>query len=177
MQTSRDPAKVAYIEAYLKAVGLYLSDDGKEQADIHYTAVLELNLDEVVPCMAGPKRPHDKVAVSAVQEEFVKVRLPLSRAFATGTDWRAPQGLTLPHTNFKGFGLKEDETKLAVPLQFKGQVRMESVRRRLSHTHFADLRAPPRRRCHCCHHVVHEHVQPIGHARRRPAGTQRRRAR
>ena len=42
------------------------------------------------------------------------------------------------------------------------------------HARRGDLQARPRARRHRRHHVVHQHLQPVGHARRRAAGPQRR---
>jgi len=38
-----------------------------------YTDVMELDLGTIVPCLAGPKRPHDRVAVSDMKTDFNKV--------------------------------------------------------------------------------------------------------
>ena len=51
--TGREDTAVAGVEAYAKAQGLWCGDDAAEKS---YTAVLELNLDDVVPALAGPKR-------------------------------------------------------------------------------------------------------------------------
>ena len=51
--TGRDEAAVTGVEAYAKAQGLWYGEDAGEKS---YTAVLELNLNDVVPALAGPKR-------------------------------------------------------------------------------------------------------------------------
>jgi aconitate hydratase len=56
--TNRDADTVALVEAYAKAQGMWFDDNTPEAA---YTDVLELDLSTVVPALAGPKRPQDRV--------------------------------------------------------------------------------------------------------------------
>jgi len=56
------------VEAYAKAQGLWYNGDEAEKA---YTAVLTLNLDDVVPALAGPKRPQDRVDLKDMKDHFV----------------------------------------------------------------------------------------------------------
>ena len=67
--TGRDPARVALVEAYAKAQGMWRADDA---ADPVFTDTLELDLSTVVPSLAGPKRPQDRVALSSAAPEFAK---------------------------------------------------------------------------------------------------------
>ncbi len=60
--TGRDENAVALVEAYCKAQGLWRT--GKEA--IAYSSTVTLNLDEVLPCLAGPKRPQDRVLLGAI---------------------------------------------------------------------------------------------------------------
>ncbi len=55
--SGRDEERVALVEAYAKAQGMWRPD--APQAE--YTDVLELDLAEVVPSLAGPKRPQDRI--------------------------------------------------------------------------------------------------------------------
>ncbi len=65
--TGRDPARVALVEAYCKAQGLWRSD-----IEPDFTDTLELSLADVRPSLAGPKRPQDRVLVGALAEGFTK---------------------------------------------------------------------------------------------------------
>jgi aconitate hydratase len=56
--SGRDAQQVALVEAYAKAQGLFRIP-GQPQAD--YSSVLELDMSEVQPSLAGPKRPQDRV--------------------------------------------------------------------------------------------------------------------
>jgi len=65
--TGRDDDRVALVEAYAKAQGMWRDSAA---ADPHFTDTLALNLNEVVPSMAGPKRPQDRVALPEVASSF-----------------------------------------------------------------------------------------------------------
>ena len=66
--TGRDPERVALVEAYAKAQGLWLDESRPEPV---YTDSLELDLASVEPSLAGPKRPQDRVPLSAAASAFI----------------------------------------------------------------------------------------------------------
>jgi aconitate hydratase len=68
--SGRSAERVALVEAYAKAQGLFRT---KGQSDPVYTDTLSLDLGTVVPTLAGPRRPHDKVALTDVGSGFKKV--------------------------------------------------------------------------------------------------------
>ncbi|MBP7338173.1 aconitate hydratase AcnA [Niveispirillum sp.] len=65
--TGRDADRVALVEAYAKAQGMW-RDAGSP--DPVFTDTLELELGSVEPSLAGPKRPQDRVLLSNVTKEF-----------------------------------------------------------------------------------------------------------
>ncbi len=65
--TSRQPDRVALVEAYAKAQGLFHT---KSIPDPMFTDTLALDLVNVVPSLAGPKRPQDRVALGSVKSGF-----------------------------------------------------------------------------------------------------------
>ena len=67
--TGRDAARVALVEAYAKAQGMWRSDD---TPDPHFTDTLQLDLKDVVPSLAGPKRPQDRVPLDEAAPAFAK---------------------------------------------------------------------------------------------------------
>ncbi len=67
--TGRDDARVALVEAYAKAQGMWRDSAAN---DPHFTDVLSLDLASVVPSMAGPKRPQDRVTLPDVAGSFAK---------------------------------------------------------------------------------------------------------
>src|SRR3954449_10486053 len=64
--TGRSPEQVALVEAYAKEQGLW-HDPSREPAFSEY---LELDLGSVVPSIAGPKRPQDRVVLSDAKAAF-----------------------------------------------------------------------------------------------------------
>jgi len=67
--TGREDSAVAGVEAYAKAQGMWYGDNEEEKS---YTAVLELDLGIVLPALAGPKRPQDRVDLHSMKEHFVE---------------------------------------------------------------------------------------------------------
>ncbi len=65
--TGREKAQVALVEAYAKAQGLFRRDDAP---DAVYSETLELDLATVVPSLAGPRRPQDRVALTNAKSSF-----------------------------------------------------------------------------------------------------------
>jgi aconitate hydratase len=65
--TGRPEVVVERVERYCKEQGLFRTD---ETPDPIYTETLELDLSEVEPSMAGPKRPQDRVPLSDMQRSF-----------------------------------------------------------------------------------------------------------
>ncbi|MCB1838382.1 MAG: aconitate hydratase AcnA, partial [Alcanivoracaceae bacterium] len=69
--SGRDDDTIALVEAYCKAQGLW-RDNG--QADPVFTDTLSLDLADVRPSLAGPKRPQDRVLLGKVPEVFLEVQ-------------------------------------------------------------------------------------------------------
>ncbi|HEY5597602.1 MAG TPA: aconitate hydratase AcnA, partial [Kiloniellales bacterium] len=65
--TGRDTKRIALVEAYAKAQGLWRT---AQTPDPVFSDALNLDLNTVVPSLAGPRRPQDKVALSAAAAEF-----------------------------------------------------------------------------------------------------------
>jgi aconitate hydratase len=66
--TGRSPERVALVEAYCKAQGLWREGDAAPV----FTDVLELDLGTVEPSLAGPKRPQDRVALARAKSDFAR---------------------------------------------------------------------------------------------------------
>ena len=76
--TGRDEDRVALVEAYAKAQGMF-RDTGAPEPEPVFTSTVELDLGDVVPCIAGPKRPQDRIALSDASKKFAA---SLAREFA-----------------------------------------------------------------------------------------------
>jgi aconitate hydratase len=66
--SGRSPEQAALVEAYCKEQGMWF-DPSAEPA---FTDTLELDLSKVEPCLAGPARPQDRVALKDMKSSFVK---------------------------------------------------------------------------------------------------------
>ena len=77
--SGRPPELVERVETYAKAQGLWHDPD--EQPT--YTDVIELDLGEVVPSLAGPRRPQDRVSLTEAKASF---RLALEELLPDGAD-------------------------------------------------------------------------------------------
>jgi len=68
--TGRDEDRIALVEAYSKAQGMW-----REEGDTPpvFTDTLELDLGDVVPSMAGPKRPEGRIALEGIAAGFYRV--------------------------------------------------------------------------------------------------------
>jgi aconitate hydratase len=64
--TGRSDADIALVEAYAKEQGLWHD----QSVEPRYSEYLELDLSTVVPSIAGPKRPQDRVALTEAKEAF-----------------------------------------------------------------------------------------------------------
>ena len=66
--TNRPAHTIALVEAYFKEQGLFLTASSPEP---EYNDTLELNLADVVPSLAGPKRPQDRINLPDVKKNFL----------------------------------------------------------------------------------------------------------
>ena len=65
--TGRSEEQVALVEAYCREQGLWHDPS----IEARYTSVIELDLGTIVPSLAGPKRPQDRVAMTDAKEGFL----------------------------------------------------------------------------------------------------------
>jgi aconitate hydratase len=70
--TGRDPALIKLVEAYTKEQGMFRTDASPDPV---FTDTLELDLGSVVPSLAGPRRPQDRVPLTESKKAF-KEALP-----------------------------------------------------------------------------------------------------
>jgi len=95
--TARKPARVALVEKYAKAQGLFRTP---KSADPVFTDTLELDLTSVEPSLAGPRRPQDRVPLSEAAHEFASALMDTfhkeddanRRARVEGTDYTIGHG-------------------------------------------------------------------------------------
>ncbi|MEM1046284.1 MAG: aconitate hydratase AcnA [Pseudomonadota bacterium] len=68
--TGRDADRIALVEAYSRVQGMFRTDDTPDPV---FTDTLELDLGTVVPSLAGPKRPQDRVTLAEAASAFQAV--------------------------------------------------------------------------------------------------------
>uniref|UniRef100_A0A0D6QVW4 aconitate hydratase n=1 Tax=Araucaria cunninghamii TaxID=56994 RepID=A0A0D6QVW4_ARACU len=97
--TGRSDETVNMIEAYLRANKMFV-DYNEPQAERIYSSYLELDLSSVVPCISGPKRPHDRVPLKEMK-----------------ADWHACLDNKV---GFKGFAIPKDNQGKVAKFTFNG---------------------------------------------------------
>ncbi|HHJ06073.1 MAG TPA: aconitate hydratase AcnA [Anaerolineae bacterium] len=93
-RSGRPEELVQLVERYTKEQGLFRSDDMPEP---EFTDTLELDLGDVVPSLAGPKRPQDRIELGNLKEAF-------------NQSLKAPVGV-------KGFGLNDERLAASASYQ------------------------------------------------------------
>jgi aconitate hydratase len=68
--TGRPDEQLALVEAYAREQGLWHDPEADEYVEPRFSERLELDLSTVVPSLAGPKRPQDRVEVTEAKEVF-----------------------------------------------------------------------------------------------------------
>jgi aconitate hydratase len=103
-QTGRTDEEVDRVERYTKEQGIFRTE---QTPDPQFTDALELDLEKVEPSLAGPKRPQDRIPLSAMKSSFQRI-------------------LTAP-VKERGFGLQ------AKDLERSGAVGTDGTHARLGH--------------------------------------------
>ncbi len=99
--TGRSPEDVDLVEAYCKEQGLFYTPGAPDPV---FSDTLELDLGSVVPCLAGPARPQDRVPLTEMKSTFAKAAKDMLKVLdgdpklkATATVSAGPQTFTLSH--------------------------------------------------------------------------------
>ena len=96
-RTGRDPAQVQLVRDYFQAQGMWHTEDSPTAT---YSDTLTLDMGTVVPSLAGPKRPQDRIPLTGMKEAFAET-------------------LTRP-ANQRGFNLPEDKLAAEAPVEGNG---------------------------------------------------------
>ena len=70
--TGRSAEQLALVEAYAKAQGLWHDATAADYVEPTYSEYLELDLSTIVPSIAGPKRPQDRVVLAQSKQKFAE---------------------------------------------------------------------------------------------------------
>ncbi|ABS12836.1 MULTISPECIES: aconitate hydratase AcnA [Brucella/Ochrobactrum group] len=95
--TGRDEHRIELVEAYCRAQGMWRD---KGAADPVFTDILELDMSDVVPSMAGPKRPEGRIALeniasgfaTSLENEYKKTTGQTARYAVEGEDYDLGHG-------------------------------------------------------------------------------------
>jgi aconitate hydratase len=85
--TNRPPELIQLVEQYTKSVGLW-----RERDDLIFTDTLELDLSTIVPSVAGPKRPQDRIPLSNVASSVSDAIETFKSAHIPNTDYQLKDG-------------------------------------------------------------------------------------
>ena len=84
--SGRDPEHIALVEAYAREQGMFRDHDTEPA---HYSDTLHLDLGDVVPSIAGPKRPQDRIPLDAVKTTIGGALQKMRQASASDATGRA----------------------------------------------------------------------------------------
>ncbi len=88
--TGRSDDQLALVEAYAKEQGLWHDPSAEGYVEPRYSERLELDLATVVPSLAGPKRPQDRVRLTEAKDAFRSALADYVSAEVTGGEARKP---------------------------------------------------------------------------------------
>nr|WP_254450516.1 aconitate hydratase AcnA [Cohnella herbarum] len=95
--TGREESQIELVEAYYKAQDMFRTD---ATPDPIFTEVMELDLSTIVPSLAGPKRPQDRVELTAMKQSFNEsIRTPIEKGGFGLTDAQIEQSVDVKHPN------------------------------------------------------------------------------
>jgi len=96
-QTGRSEELIELTEAYYKAQDMFRTD---ETPDPVFTDIIELDLSTIVPSLAGPKRPQDRVELTDMKEEFNKIiRTPIDKGGYGLSEEKIAQSVSVDYAN------------------------------------------------------------------------------
>ncbi|MGO4107115.1 aconitate hydratase AcnA [Paenibacillus sp. YAF4_2] len=109
--TGRTEEQIELVEAYYKAQGMFRTD---ATPDPTFTEVVELDLATVVPSLAGPKRPQDRIELTSMKEAWNEiVRKPVDKGGYGLTEEKTEEVVTINHANGKVSEMKAGAVVLA----------------------------------------------------------------
>jgi aconitate hydratase len=105
--TGRTDDEIAAFEAYYKAQGMF----GVPKAgSIDYSQRLELDLSSVMPSLAGPKRPQDRINLDNVKQTFTQLFSAPPKENGFG---KRPEDLQKPYRTYDGIDLRNGDVLIA----------------------------------------------------------------
>ena len=177
--SGRPAEQIELVEAYAREQGLWHDEDSEEPT---YSETLELDLGDVVPSLAGPKRPQDRVSLTESKAAFRRrarghpARRRARPRHEPGVDEEVDE--SFPASDPPGAQRQRLRPRRlragrrTAPAACRSPSASEHAVAAHARGRHRD-RARPRPRRDRRDHLLHEHVEPVGDDRRRPAGPQR----
>ena len=109
--TGREPDQIRLVEEYARAQGMWRQTD---TPDARYSDVVELDLSTVVPSLAGPRRPQDRIALTEAKDVYLKHLQPL-------LDERDGHNGDQARFESEGGNSGEPPLKGQAPVEYKGE--------------------------------------------------------
>ena len=168
--TGRPTEQIELVDAYTREQGLFHEPD---HPDATYSDTLELDLGDVVPSIAGPKRPQDRIALSEAKPAFLEAM----QEWDSEAGEQLGNGVTRPTTRASrvrpaGRGPRRRARQAASGARgrrHRGGGEAHDRRCDLGEARERrDGRARPRPRRDRGDHELHQHLEPLGDARRGP---------
>ena len=102
-RTGRNEQHIKVTEQYLKENSMFRNYKNSNDDGVQWTGnILELKLEDVEPCVSGPKRPHDQVLLRNMKQDFQNC-------------------MQNPKNDFKGFAVREGELNKQIEFEYKGE--------------------------------------------------------
>lgn len=109
--TGRSDEQVNLVEAYYKAQGMFRTADTPDPV---FSDIIELDLASVVPSLAGPKRPQDRIELTQMKDNFNGIiRTPVDKGGYGLSDEKIAQEVEITHKNGSKSQLKTGSVVIA----------------------------------------------------------------
>lgn len=109
--TGRSEEQIALVESYYKAQGMFRTDDTPDPV---FSETLTLDLSTVVPSLAGPKRPQDRVELTSMKQSFNDIiRTPIDKGGYGLDEDKINQAVDVKHPNGETTQLKTGSVVIA----------------------------------------------------------------
>ena len=168
LMTGRSKEQIELVETYCREQGLF-----HEPTDTPtYSQVVELDLGDVVPSLAGPRRPQDRVPLDRtprlVRGRDGAVRRPVRERLARQGERRLVPRERPARRHRARAARSTSRSRAPAPVAVAEAPAPASVQVTLDDGQ--TVRARARRGRDRRDHELHEHLEPVGHDRRRPRG-------
>mgnify|MGYP001361132406 CR=1 FL=1 len=95
--TGRTEEQIALVKAYYEAQGMFRTDDTPDPV---FTDTIELDLSTVVPSLAGPKRPQDRIELTNMKQAYNEIiRKPIDQGGYGLTEEKLQETVEVKHPN------------------------------------------------------------------------------